>query len=160
MENAIELVRTAAESGVPVLGVCFGHQLIGAAFGAPTVLAPGDGEHGSVPIEVTKAGQKDPLFAGIPSSFPAQLTHHDQVDPMAISFTNGLKVLASSAECPAQALAAGEHIRSVQFHPEFSTSIMQSYLNERDGAAPAIPCDAATRVFQNWIDHWIDGRPT
>ena len=159
MENAIELIRQASETAVPVLGVCFGHQLVGCAFGAPTVPASGDGEHGSLDITLSATGKADPLFASMPERFSAQLTHYDQVDPQAVSFTNGLRVLASSDGCPVQALAAGDHIRSVQYHPEFSMDIMQTYLDERDGAPRARECGTASNVFQNWIDHWIAGEP-
>ncbi len=158
MENAIELIRQAAETEVPVLGVCFGHQLVGCAFGAPTVPAEGHGEHGSHSVRLTESGKTDPLFADMPEEFLAQLTHYDQVDPQAVSFSNGLRVLAASRSCAVQALAAGDHIRSVQYHPEFSTRLMQSYLNNRDEGPQAQDCRTASRVFQNWIDHWIVGR--
>ncbi len=157
MENAVELIRQAAETAVPLLGVCFGHQLVGVAFGAPTVSAPDDGEHGTYSIALTEAASQDPLFAGTPEQFSAQLTHYDQVDPEAISFSNGLRVLASSPGCAVQALAAGPHIRSVQWHPEFSPKIMQSYLDKRDGDAQASNSDHATNIFQNWIQHWVVG---
>jgi GMP synthase (glutamine-hydrolysing) len=158
MENAIELIRQAAETEVPVLGVCFGHQLVGCAFGAPTVPAVGVGEHGSHPVTLTETGKSDPLFTHMPTEFLAQLTHYDQVDPLAVSFSNGLQVLATSPGCAVQALAAGENIRSVQYHPEFSTRLMQTYLDKRDDGLAAQDCGPASRVFQNWINHWIVGK--
>ncbi len=157
MENAIEMIRHAAEIGTPTLGVCFGHQLIGAAFGAPTTQAPGAGEHGSHQVTLTEKGKVDPLFANMPSGFDAQLSHHDQVDPDAVAYGNGLAVLASSALCPVQALAAGDHIRGVQFHPEFSQEIMQSYLDPRAPAPASRSCEHAATIFQNWVDHWVLG---
>tara|TARA_R110002096_G_scaffold77896_4_gene183228 strand:+ start:28344 stop:29048 length:705 start_codon:yes stop_codon:yes gene_type:complete len=160
MENAIELIRQAAETSVPVLGVCFGHQLVGCAFGAPTVPAEGVGEHGSHAIALTEAGKADPLFADMPPEFLAQLTHYDQVDPQAVSYSNGLQVLAGSADCAVQALAAGENIRSVQYHPEFSKPLMQSYLDKRDEGLTAQNCEPASQIFQNWINHWIVGKPS
>ena len=160
MENAIELIRQAAETETPVLGVCFGHQLIGCAFGAPTVPAEGDGEHGSHTVTLTETGKADPLFADMPEAFLAQLTHYDQVDPQAVSFSNGLRVLAGSAGCAVQALAAGDHIRSVQYHPEFSTQLMQRYLDDREKVPSAQDCSMASLVFHNWINHWIVGKAT
>ncbi|MCP4449204.1 MAG: type 1 glutamine amidotransferase [Myxococcales bacterium] len=155
MEHAIELIRQAAETGMPVLGVCFGHQLIGCAFGAPTTPVPGEGEHGTHSISLNESGKNDPLFAGMSDSFLAHLTHYDEVDPTAVSYSNGLRVLAQSSECAVQALAAGDNIRSVQYHPEFSTTLMQRYLDEHDTGKAALECGEASLVFKNWIDHWI-----
>ena len=157
MENAIELIRQAAETGLPVLGVCFGHQLVGCAFGAQTVPAPDNGEHGSHPISLNESGQNDPLFANMPEEFFAQLTHYDEVDPMAVSFSNGLRILATSPGCAVQALAAGDNIRSVQYHPEFFRELMQRYLDDRHESPAARECEVASTVFKNWIDHWIVG---
>lgn len=158
MEVAVECIRSAAESKIPLFGVCFGHQLVGCAFGAPTVLAAGDGEHGSLPVTLTSAGREDPLFKGFPDSFEAQLTHYDKVEEQAVAYSNGLRILASSSHTPIQALAAGDYIRSVQFHPEFSREVMASYL-EADGIDPALAheCPEATSVFQRWLDHWVFG---
>lgn len=155
MEIAVETIREAAESQVPVLAVCFGHQLLGCAFGAPTVAAPDSGEHGCHSIELTEAGKSDLLFRGCPETFLVPSSHSDQVDPQAVAFGNGLKVLARSANTAIQALAAGPHIRSVQFHPEFSEAIMTSYLLRDELAmAKACECKHATRVLQNWIEHF------
>lgn len=158
MEVAVECIRNASESKIPLLGVCFGHQLVGAAFGAPTVLAAGDGEHGSLPITLSPAGREDPLFKGLPCTFEAQFSHYDKVDEQAVAFSNGLRVLASSSHTPVQALAAGEYIRSVQFHPEFSRDVMARYL-AADGidATLAHECPEAASIFQRWLDHWILG---
>ena len=158
MENAIELIRQASELGVPALGVCFGHQLVGCAFGAPTVPAPDEGEHGTKEIFLAERGQADPLFANLPAHFCAQLSHDDQVDPDAVSHSNGLQILAHSEGCRVQALAAGPHIRSVQFHPEFTAAITQSYLDKREGEPAPQVCREATAILSNWIDHWIAGR--
>lgn len=155
MENAIETIRHAAEIGKPTLGICFGHQLIGAAFGAPTTPCPGDGEHGSLRVTLTARGAQDPLFANMPTSFDTHLVHHDHVAPEAVAYGNRLTVLASSERCAVQALAAGDHIRSVQFHPEFSQDIMQSYLDMRSTSQRALPCQYAARIFKNWIQHWV-----
>ncbi len=156
MEIVVETVREAAETQVPLLGVCFGHQLVGCAFGAPTTKAPNEGELGSLPIELSAAGRADPLFKDCPSSFKAQFAHHDQVAPDAIAYSNGLCVLASSDNTKVQALAGGDYVRSVQFHPEFDAEIMNSYIAE-DGSATAASedCKFASKILNNWVDGWI-----
>jgi GMP synthase (glutamine-hydrolysing) len=156
MEVVVETIRHAAESDVPLLGVCFGHQLVGCAYGAPTTRAPDDGELGTLGIDLNEAGLADPLFKGIPAHFQAQLTHHDQVDPEAIAYSNGLRVLASSPNTSVQALAGGDFIRSVQFHPEFSAPIMATYVDAEQGDnASTVDCPFASQVLHNWLDGWI-----
>jgi GMP synthase (glutamine-hydrolysing) len=158
MEVVVETIREAAETNVPLLGVCFGHQLVGCAYGAPTTLAPGDGELGSLPLVLSEAGIADPLFKDCPSEFLANFSHHDQVDPEAIAFSNGLRVLASSSNTQVQALAGGDYVRSVQFHPEFDAAIMSSYIAE-EGSETAVSqaCHHASKVLSNWLDGWISG---
>jgi GMP synthase (glutamine-hydrolysing) len=156
MEVVVETIRQAAETDLPLLGVCFGHQLVGCAYGAPTTSAPGDGEVGTMPIDLNDAGLNDPLFKDIPPTFLAQLTHHDQVDPEAIAYSNGLRVLASSPNTSVQALAGGDFIRSVQFHPEFSAPIMASYIARDQGDNSSTEdCPLASKVLHNWLDGWI-----
>jgi GMP synthase (glutamine-hydrolysing) len=156
MEVVVETIRQAAETKVPLLGVCFGHQLVGCAYGAPTTKAADEGELGSLAIELNEAGAADPLFKDCPSNFKAQFAHHDQVAPEGIAYSNGLRVLASSANTPVQALAGGDFIRSVQFHPEFNAEIMSSYIAE-DGSETATSedCKFASKVLNNWVDGWI-----
>lgn len=157
MEIVVETIRHAAETQVPVLGVCFGHQLVGCAYGAPTTKAAENGELGSLPIELSEAGKTDPLFKNCEPTFKAQFAHHDQVDPDTIAYSNGLRVLASSSNTPVQALAGGDYVRSVQFHPEFDAAIMSSYIaDEGSETALSEDCLMASKILHNWLDAWID----
>lgn len=159
MEVCVETIREAAETSVPLLGICFGHQLVGCAYGAPTVKAPEGGEEGSLPLTLNSAGIKDPLFKDTPETFLAQFSHYDQVDPDAIAYSNGLRVLASTGNTAVQALAGGDFIRTVQYHPEFSREIMASYLQAKDiDPGKALACPESTKIFENWLEGWIFNR--
>ena len=59
-----DLLRIGAR-GVPVLGVCFGHQLLARAAGGDVVLNPRGREIGTVRVQLTPAGRRDPLFAWV-----------------------------------------------------------------------------------------------
>src|SRR5512133_2743308 len=85
------LVRAAETT--PVLGVCFGHQLLAAALGRSVERHPGGPEAGTTEIVLTRAGRGDPLFADLPARLPVQQSHEDHV-PAA---PPGAVVLASNA---------------------------------------------------------------
>jgi GMP synthase (glutamine-hydrolysing) len=99
----------------PVLGVCFGHQLLGWALGGRVERNPSGPECGARTVELTAAGLADPLFSGLPSRFLAPEAHEDHVR----AAPPGSLLLARSARTPVEAFAAGENLRAVQFHPEF-----------------------------------------
>jgi GMP synthase (glutamine-hydrolysing) len=124
MDDAAAFVLHAADAGVPVLGVCFGHQLVGYAHGGRVVKNPRGWEIGSFDIQVD--APDDPLFAGLGATLRVNLVHQDVVEPAA-----GVRVLASNRVTPVQALAVGEHVRGVQFHPEITGTILRGYLDAR-----------------------------
>lgn len=128
MSEAEELIRRAGEVGVPVLGVCFGHQLVAAAFGGRVEASPAGWEVSTWPIELTEDGRSDPLFAGLPYQFDAILSHRDAVVPESIEV--GFTSLARNGHGN-QALAVGDSVRGVQFHPEFSSAIIRAYIEQR-----------------------------
>jgi len=107
----MELVRQAGR--IPILGVCLGHQAIGAAFGGRVVRAP-EPVHGKVSrIFHDQTG----VFAGLPSPFPATRYHSLVVE--GASLPPGLRVTASSADGLIMGLVHDERpIHGVQFHPE------------------------------------------
>lgn len=92
----------------PMLGICFGHQLIARAAGADVVKSL----HQSHGYPVTITHQSDPLFRLIPSPFSAMQYHSWVVQPHA-----ALEVLARSLHGDVMALRVGNRI-GVQFHPE------------------------------------------
>jgi GMP synthase (glutamine-hydrolysing) len=171
-QAAAELVREAARVGTPVLGVCFGHQLAAAAFGGAVVVNPLGWEVGTRAVELTQEGRRDPLFAGLGPRLRVNFSHRDVVD--ADTLPGDFRVLATNGKSAAQAFAAGDAIRCVQFHPEFSGPTMASYLRVRaprlaaDADARGVPDDHpralerdvadtpdGERVFHNFVRRWV-----
>ncbi len=114
---SVPLARAAAERGVPLLGVCLGHQAIGEAFGGRVVRARRL-MHGKS-SEVRHGGQG--ILRGLPSPFTAMRYHSLVVDPA--SLPPSLEPTAWSAdEGWGSELMAVRHreapIHGVQFHPE------------------------------------------
>ncbi|WP_257460704.1 glutamine amidotransferase [Archangium lipolyticum] len=127
MERAAEFMLGAAAHGVPVLGVCFGHQLLAHAHGARVVRNHHGREIGTVEVSLSEEGRQDPLFDGLPERFVVQATHEDIVEQA----PTGANVLAGNANTPVQALAFGPLIRGVQFHPEVHPAAMRALILAR-----------------------------
>jgi anthranilate synthase/phosphoribosyltransferase len=108
-----DVIRAAAESGVPLLGVCLGHQCIAEVFGGTVCRSP-KAIHGKTD-EVSHNGEG--LFAGIPSPFTATRYHSLCVD--ADSVPDALDVVATTPDGVIMGLRHSElPVFGVQFHPE------------------------------------------
>jgi GMP synthase (glutamine-hydrolysing) len=141
-----ELLR-AGERGVPVLGVCFGHQLLSHASGAQVILNPRGREIGTVELQLTEAGARDPLFAyaretEFTGRIEVQASHVDAVYPIPA----GATLLASNEQTPVQALRFSETVASVQFHPELRTGTLRDLIASRREAIERAGLDAARLI--------------
>lgn len=172
MDGVVQLVGDAQRAGTPVLGVCFGHQIVAAALGGAVQVNPLGWEVGTRPVELTEAGRADPLFAGLGPRLRVNFSHRDVVDPDTLPAS--CTILARNPKNGAQAFAAGDAVRCVQFHPEFDGATTLGYLRTRHqlladdaaarGAADEHPDRLAAetgdtpdseRVFHNFIRHWV-----
>ena len=116
----------AVAAGHPVLGVCFGHQLLAVALGGRVAPNPDGWEIGQVSITLTEAGREAAIFQGFGSTFSAYATHGDTV----LELPAGSALLAEN-DLGVQSFRTGAHAYGVQFHPEFTTRIARDYVNER-----------------------------
>lgn len=135
------LLRRIVADDVPYLGVCFGHQMLGRALDSDVGENPRGRAAGTVDVEVLPAAARDPLFAGLPPSFPAHVTHRDVVRAPSAQLT----VLARAPHDPCHAVRAGRRAWGVQFHPEFDDDVMRGYLEARaqQGEVRAAPVAAS-----------------
>src|SRR5579884_4418145 len=109
----VQLIRSAAEREMPVLGVCFGLQAIGEAFGAKVVHAPAP-MHGKT-SRITH--ESHPMFDGVPSPFTATRYHSLCLDEATLP--RELIVTARSEDGVVQAVSHRDFpVLGVQFHPE------------------------------------------
>ena len=111
---------------LPLLGVCFGHQVLARACGGTVVRNPRGREIGTVEIEVLPEGRERGLFVGLSDRFAIQVTHSDTVSVP----PPGASVLARSALDDCQAFLLGT-AWGVQFHPEVTAEVIHAYLEHR-----------------------------
>jgi len=98
------------ESGLPVLGICYGMHTIAHQLGGRVAL--GDlREYGSATLH---RSQDSPLFEYLPFSMPVWMSHGDQV----VDLPPGFSVLAYTSNCPIAAMGNDRGIFGIQFHPE------------------------------------------
>ena len=109
--GAPTLPEVVWESGVPVLGVCYGLQLL-AHYGGGHVAPSQEREYGAAQIEVTSPS---PLFAALPIRQQVWMSHGDRVDRL----PTGFQAIAHSDNSPLAAFADEKRrIYGIQFHPE------------------------------------------
>jgi GMP synthase (glutamine-hydrolysing) len=121
---AEERVASLVRAGVPTLGICFGHQLLGQALGGLVEENPGGREIGTVELE---RFAEDPLLDGAPDSFGANMSHRDSVTRL----PPGARVLGRTRLEPNAAVRFAPRAWGVQFHPEFDADVMRGYIAAR-----------------------------
>jgi GMP synthase (glutamine-hydrolysing) len=125
-ENLAGWLRLAVAEGIPVLGICYGHQLLAYALGGEVAHHPDGMEIGTVPVRLNESAKSDPLFNGMPEEFAAQVVHRQSVRRL----PEGAVLLGGNAFEPHHAFRAGDTAWGIQFHPEFSTTAMAGYIEE------------------------------
>ncbi|RBI68877.1 glutamine amidotransferase [Vreelandella sulfidaeris] len=152
-------LKAALANNTPMLGVCYGHQLMADAFGGVSDYHPAGRESGTHTVRLTQAGQQDPLFSQLPERFAAHLTHAQSV----MQAPQGSTVLAHNSHDAHQALRYGPRQWSVQFHPEFTAHVMSAYLKRQQAAlldqgeepdtllANVIDCSEASSLLRRFL---------
>ncbi len=129
-EKTAGWLRGAVPTGLPILGICFGHQLLAHALGGRVAADPSGREIGTVDVRLNDESNDDSLFGGLPLTFLAQATHQESV----IELPAESVALAESPHPANHAFRIGPCAWGVQFHPEFDDEVMGSYLQARAAA--------------------------
>lgn len=127
-ENTAGWIRNAMDIDLPLVGVCYGHQLMSHALGGRVDYLPGGREIGTVSIELLPEATQDPMTAHLQDrSFRAHATHEQSV----LELPKDTRVLARSERDPHHLLRYGHNAVSTQFHPEFNADIMRAYIRRK-----------------------------
>ena len=138
--DALGIDPAVLSSGIPILGICYGMQLIARDLGG-TLVASTHREFGAASLEIVTPS---PLTAGIPERSRAWMSHGDTV----VAPPPGFTTLARTAKCAVAAIGdPARNIYGVQFHPEVvhteaGKAVISNFLHGVAGIAPAWKMDS------------------
>jgi GMP synthase (glutamine-hydrolysing) len=130
MQQSLLYLSRLVAARIPILGICFGHQMLGQALGGRVDRNPLGREIGTERVRFVDANSRavfgEPEHA-LPASFLAHTTHLDSV----VELPEGARVLATTERDPAAFVEFGANIWGVQFHPEMDEVAMGAYIEDR-----------------------------
>ncbi len=124
--NIESWVLKMIDAGQPLLGICYGHQLIAKALGGKVDYHPKGMELGTVQVQMNPNAGTDPLFKDLPGDFDVHVSHSQSV----VELPPGAMLLAGNGFERHHAFRIQDSAWGVQFHPEYSESIMKAYITQ------------------------------
>lgn len=157
-----DFLRAARERGIPLVGVCFGHQMMAEAFGGR---AEKSARGWGVGVHEYEVLDRPGWMADAPDRFAVHALHQDQVTAIPEDAT----VLARNDFCPYAMLAYGDpelpDAISIQPHPEFTADFARGLLERRIGdvippevGEPALATlnrEVASDAFARWCSAYL-----
>jgi len=146
--DALDCDPRVYSCGLPLLGICYGMQLVAKHRGGSLVPL----EHSEFgPAQLHLDREDSPLFLGVPSESRVWMSHGDSVTAV----PPGFRALAHTGRCAIAAMGDDEHrTYGVQFHPEVvhteaGSAILENFLHTIAGIAP-------TWRMDSWVDDAIE----
>ena len=144
--------------------MCYGHQILGRALGAKVGRHPGGLELGNTPVELTEAGLRSPLFAGLPAAFDVLSSHADAV----LDLPASCELTVRGQFTPIQGIQWKQLLFGVQFHPETDPDTLRFVWSVRRDAwrdrvsfdldrqlEEMRPTPHAAQILRNFVTHLI-----
>jgi GMP synthase-like glutamine amidotransferase len=152
-----EFVRQLWDQRIPLVGVCFGHQLMAKALGGTV----GKSEKGwGVGVSFNQVVARKGWMAPWQEKLDLIVSHQDQV----VQLPAQAEVLVSSVFCPYYVVQYGGHFMSVQGHPEFCKSYSRDLMEMRKGAIPdarlregqvSLYAEVDSELMMRWVLNFI-----
>lgn len=145
------------EQGVPLVGVCFGHQLMAKALGGEVRQS----EKGwGVGMSFNQVVERKPWMEPWQGKLDLIVSHQDQV----VRLPPQAEILASSDFCPYYLVQYQQHFMSVQGHPEFCKAYSRDLMDRRKGVIAdarlregqaSLSADVDDRLMMRWIVNFL-----
>lgn len=158
MERLTPLLQYVFETDFPTLGICFGHQVLGAFSGARVVHDYNQMKIKSHPVSRIGTVEDAGIFTDMPTDFLAHYVHKDTLDRV----PDGAELLVCGGNaCQISALRYKRNIYSTQFHPELTFNDVErrvdsfpGYLRGGDTVSDVFtPQGDCTRLMRNFVAH-------
>lgn len=158
LKPVVNWVKLVVSSEIPILGICFGHQLLAHAMGGIVGDNPKGVEVGRVAVEKMIDIKNDPVFSPLPQKFFAFVSHRQSV----LKLPSQAIAVARSDQDENLAIRFSDFAWGVQFHPEFDDNITKYYIQyykeqlQRDGRnietlmAQCIPIHNRTTILKSY----------
>ena len=154
-----ELVLFCIRQNFPLLGICYGHQIVAEVLGVPVVNDLDQKKTGTYEVALTDTGKKDRLFSDMPERFMVQFGHKDSLSRI----PEGTVLLVCAENCKTSALRYGERVYTTQFHPELTADDVKwklqnspGYLSEGvDVASIVKPSPEASTLIPKFIERIV-----
>ncbi|KAF2265816.1 class I glutamine amidotransferase-like protein [Lojkania enalia] len=115
--------KVLQQDRVRIIGVCFGHQILGRALGVPVGRSEGGWEISVLPVEMTEKGKE--IFK------QDTLSLHQMHRDVVLEYPEGVEKLGASPRCLVQGMYVKGKYISVQGHPEFTQQIVSELVTAR-----------------------------
>jgi GMP synthase (glutamine-hydrolysing) len=125
-ERTADWLRKQVEKQAPILGICYGHQLLNYALGGITGPNANGREFGNQKIHLNDAAKNDLLFSSMPKEFVVHCCHAQS----ALKLPAGAVCLGGNTHEPNHIVRFAENCWGVQFHPEFDSDATLYYIEQ------------------------------
>jgi GMP synthase (glutamine-hydrolysing) len=130
-EKTIDWLKPFLVKDIPILGVCYGHQMLAKLLGGTVNWNPNGREIGEINLDFNQDLKPDPLFKGITPTKKNSLTFFATHQQSVTTLPDNVKLLGSTKLDPNHCFRYKKHIWGLQFHPEFSAQIIVEYIHAR-----------------------------
>lgn len=158
--RAKNLAGYALTHEIPLLGICFGHQIIGSIRNGNVQNDKAQAKRGTFAVRKTAEGKTDALFKHLPDTFDVQYGHNDSITQL----PDDAVLLAVGKTCHFAALRYGKNNYTMQFHPELTAEMLTETLNTNTDLLPkgvtnakdiVHPTPSASKIIPLWLEHIV-----